>query len=290
MQGENIYDRYKEWERIDSAGYSLPNTGSTIDSVIDGRLFSTPADGLELYTHVAATQTLLNTRAKSWINAKGSIPLDKGIWHYNIGARMQWAQLSNEVRISPRARFNFIPDGGLLAAYRWTFAAGLYDQYPFYREMRLKDGTLNTDVKSQQALHLIVRQDKDFELWNRPFVWTLETYYKGLQRVNLFDVENVRIRYQGNNDGLARVYGIDSRINGEFVKAPTVGSLLVCSALRSAVQQAWHRGGTHDRRTLGSISPCTSKITCRTTPQHGCHLHLCWAVDFLLDRTVLATK
>ena len=42
---------------------------------------------------MTATQTLINTRAKSWINAKGSIQLDKGIWHYNIGARMQWAQL-----------------------------------------------------------------------------------------------------------------------------------------------------------------------------------------------------
>ena len=251
LQGENIYDRYKEWERIDSAGYSLPNTGSTIDSVIDGRLFSTPADGLELYTHVAATQTLINTRAKSWINAKGSIPLDKGIWHYNIGARMQWAQLSNEVRISPRARFNFIPEGGLLAAYRWTFAAGLYDQYPFYREMRLKDGSLNTTVKSQQALHLIARQDKDFELWNRPFVWTLETYYKGLQRVNLFDVENVRIRYQGNNDGLARVYGIDSRINGEFVKG--TDSWFTFSLFRAqersttSLVQGWHARPTDTR-------------------------------------------
>lgn len=218
FQGENIYDRYKEWERIDSAGYSLPYTGSTIDSVIDGRLYATPAEGIELFSHVAATQVLINTRAKAWINLSGQLHTRLGRWNYNVGARLQWAGQSGEIRISPRARFHFIPDGEKFAAYRWTLSAGLYDQYPFYREMRLKDGSLNTQVLSQQALHLIARQSKTFALWERPFVWNLEAYYKGMQRVNLFDVENVRIRYKGNNDGLARVYGIDSRINGEFVK------------------------------------------------------------------------
>jgi hypothetical protein len=218
VQGENIYDRYKEWERIDSAGYSLPYTGSTLDSVVGGRLYSTPAEGLQLFSHVAATQTLINARAKAWVNASGAKVIDKGTWRYNIGARMQWAQLSNEVRVSPRVRFKFTPEGGKLADYRWTLSAGLYDQYPFYREMRLKDGTLNTAVKSQQALHLIARQDRYFNLWNRPFLWSLEGYYKGMQRVNLFDVENVRIRYQASNEAVARVYGFDSRVNGEFVK------------------------------------------------------------------------
>jgi hypothetical protein len=251
VQAENIYDRYKEWERIDSAGYSLPYTGSTLDSVISGRLYSTPAEGLELYSHVAATQTLINTRAKAWMNISGARAVDKGTWRYNVGARMQWAQLSNEVRISPRANLKFTPEGGLLADYRWTLSAGLYDQYPFYREMRLKDGTLNSEVKSQQALHLIVRQDRYFNLWNRPFVWSLETYYKGLQRVNLFDVENVRIRYQGNNDGLARVYGIDSRINGEFVKG--TDSWFTFSLFRAqersttSFMQGWHARPTDTR-------------------------------------------
>ena len=251
VQGENIYDRYKEWERIDSAGYSLPFTGSTLDSVISGRLYSTPAEGLELFSHVSATQTLINTRAKAWMNVSGAKVVDKGTWRYNVGARMQWAQLSNEVRISPRANIKFTPAGGLLADYRWTLSAGLYDQYPFYREMRLKDGTLNTEVKSQQALHLIARQDRYFNLWSRPFVWSLETYYKGLQRVNLFDVENVRIRYQGNNDGLARVYGIDSRINGEFVKG--TDSWFTFSLFRAQERsttsfvQGWHARPTDTR-------------------------------------------
>lgn len=217
-QAENIYDRYKEFQRIDSAGYSLPHRTSTIDSVISGRLYSTPATDLELFTHVSATQTLINQRAKAWLNASGKIPTNKGLWRYDIGARLQWAALNGETRISPRAKLSYLPTSGKFENYRWSLSAGTYDQFPFYREMRLKNGTLNTAVNSQQALHLIARQDKDFTLWNRPFVWTLEGYYKGLQRVNLFDIENVRIRYQGDNAAVARVYGFDSRINGEFVK------------------------------------------------------------------------
>ena len=218
LQGENIYDRYKEFQRIDSAGYSLPHRESTLDSVVAGRLYSTPVEGLELFTHVAATQTLINIRSKAWMNLSGKTVTDAGIWRYDAGARVQWASVSGESRISPRAKVRFQPTGERLKDYRWSFSAGLYDQFPFYREMRLKDGTLNTDVQSQSALHLIARQDKNFQLWGRPFLWSLESYYKGLQRVNLFDVENVRIRYQGDNAAVARIYGFDSRINGEFVK------------------------------------------------------------------------
>jgi len=218
IQGENIYDRYKEFQRIDSAGYSLPHRESTLDSVVAGRLYSTPVEGLELFTHVAATQTLINIRSKAWMNLSGKTVTDAGIWRYDAGARVQWASASGESRISPRAKVRFQPTSERLKNYRWSFSAGLYDQFPFYREMRLKDGTLNTDVQSQSALHLIARQDKNFQLWGRPFLWSLESYYKGLQRVNLFDVENVRIRYQGDNAAMARIYGFDSRINGEFVK------------------------------------------------------------------------
>jgi len=218
LQGENIYDRYKEFQRIDSAGYSLPHRESTLDSVVAGRLYSTPVEGLELFTHVAATQTLINIRSKAWMNLSGKTVTDAGIWRYDAGARVQWASASGESRISPRAKVRFQPTSERLKDYRWSFSAGLYDQFPFYREMRLKDGTLNTDVQSQSALHLIARQDKNFQLWGRPFLWSLESYYKGLQRVNLFDVENVRIRYQGDNAAVARIYGFDSRINGEFVK------------------------------------------------------------------------
>jgi hypothetical protein len=215
VQGENIYDRYKEFQRIDSAGYSLPHRESQLDSVIDGRLFSTPLDNLDLYTHVSATQLITNTRLKGYVNWEGKWATDKGIWTYNAGVRAQYATLNGELRISPRFKLFYKPNE---EGRTFTIAAGLYDQYPFYREMRQKDGVLNTEVQSQNAMHFNVRSDKDFEMWGRPFVWSFESYYKDLNRVNLYDIENVRIRYAANNNAIGRIYGFDSRVNGEFVQ------------------------------------------------------------------------
>ena len=215
VQSENIYDRYKEFQRIDSAGYSLPHRESQLDSVIDGRLYSTPLDNLDLYTHVSATQLITNTRLKGYVNWEGKWATDKGIWTYNAGVRTQYATLNGELRISPRFKLFYKPNE---EGRTFTIAAGLYDQYPFYREMRQKDGVLNTEVQSQNALHFTVRSDKDFEMWGRPFVWSFESYYKDLNRVNLYDIENVRIRYAANNNAIGRIYGFDSRVNGEFVQ------------------------------------------------------------------------
>ena len=215
VQGENIYDRYKEFQRIDSAGYSLPHRESQLDSVIDGRLYSTPLDNLDLYTHVSATQLITNTRLKGYVNWEGKWATDKGIWTYNAGVRTQYATLNGELRISPRFKLFYKPNE---EGRTFTIAAGLYDQYPFYREMRQKDGVLNTEVRSQNAMHFTVRSDKDFEMWGRPFVWSFESYYKDLNRVNLYDIENVRIRYAANNNAIGRIYGFDSRVNGEFVQ------------------------------------------------------------------------
>jgi hypothetical protein len=215
VQGENIYDRYKEFQRIDSAGYSLPHRESQLDSVIGGRLYSTPLDNLDLYTHVSATQLITNTRLKGYVNWEGNWATDKGIWTYNAGVRTQYATLNGELRISPRFKLFYKPNE---EGRTFTIAAGLYDQYPFYREMRQKDGVLNTEVQSQNAMHFTVRSDKDFEMWGRPFVWSFESYYKDLNRVNLYDIENVRIRYAANNNAIGRIYGFDSRVNGEFVQ------------------------------------------------------------------------
>ncbi len=215
IQRENIYDRYKEWQRIDSAGYSLPHRENYLDSVIDGRLYSTPIADLELYTYLSATQILTNTRLKAFMNWEGKWVTDQGTWTYTAGLRTQYAVLNGELRISPRLRLSYKPNH---QGTSFSIAAGLYDQYPFYRELRQKDGTLNTEVRSQNALHLTARSDKDFELWGRPFVWSFETYYKDLNRLNLYDIENVRIRYAAQNNAMGRIYGFDSRINGEFVQ------------------------------------------------------------------------
>ena len=54
-------------------------------------------------------------------------------------------------------------------------------------------------------------------MWDRPFKLTTEVYYKNLTNVNPYSVDNVRIRYQANNNAKAYATGLDVRLNGEFV-------------------------------------------------------------------------
>ena len=49
-----------------------------------------------------------------------------------------------------------------------------------------------------------------------PLSWYLKSYYKYMWDVNPYDVDNVRIRYFGNNEARAYAYGADFRISGEF--------------------------------------------------------------------------
>jgi hypothetical protein len=55
------------------------------------------------------------------------------------------------------------------------------------------------------------------KIWNRPFKLLSEIYYKKLDDVNSYTIDNVRIRYSANNDAKAYAYGLDLRLNGEFV-------------------------------------------------------------------------
>jgi hypothetical protein len=54
-------------------------------------------------------------------------------------------------------------------------------------------------------------------MWNRPFKLNAELYGKKLDNLNPYTVENVRIRYAANNNSEGYAYGLDLRLNGEFV-------------------------------------------------------------------------
>ena len=60
----------------------------------------------------------------------------------------------------------------------------------------------------------------DFYLGNieKPFRFIAEAYYKQLWDIVSFEIDNVRIRYSGENDARGYAAGLDLRINGEFVK------------------------------------------------------------------------
>ena len=78
--------------------------------------------------------------------------------------------------------------------------------------MRRYDGTINTDLKSQKSIQLVAGFDYNFQKGQRPLRITTEAYYKSLTDVMPYDIDNVRIRYFGNNSAKAYATGIEMRI------------------------------------------------------------------------------
>ena len=143
------------------------------------------------------------------------------IW-YHLGARFQGWNVAGALEegktqfvVSPRAQFAIKPDWDRDMVFR--ISGGLYHQPPFYRELRDLEGVVNPNVKAQESVHIVLGNDYNFKMWNRPFKWVTELYYKSLSDVNVYSIDNVRIRYVANNNAKAYAQGLDFRLNGEFV-------------------------------------------------------------------------
>lgn len=194
----NITDQLYEWEYQDSAGYSLPlNTG-------------------HLYSFLQSTANLSIQKYSGFV--QDNINLHKGKNDITIqgGIRYNYNSLNKEFLVSPRIQVSIKPAWQKDVVVR--FAAGAYNQPPFYRELRRYDGTLNTAVKSQKSYQVVAGMDYNFKKGARPIRVTTEAYYKILRDVNPYDIDNVLIRYFGNNDAKAYAYGLETRLYTELVK------------------------------------------------------------------------
>lgn len=131
------------------------------------------------------------------------------------GLRMLYQNNNKELLISPRMQYSWnplrIPNTFIRAS------AGMYHQAPLYREFRNNQGAINNELKAQKSFHSILGVDVNFSKWGRPFKFISEIYYKYLWDVNPYDIENVRIRYYGQNIAQAYATGIDFRLSGEFI-------------------------------------------------------------------------
>lgn len=216
---EDIRDRIVEWEVIDSAGFSLPNP---LLGYINDQPYNPYTGPLAPYQNVRATNFTTINRFSGYAqwNYRGKMGTHQ--YWLNAGIRgHQWQVFDrnengkSQVVFSPRTQFALKPNWEKDMVFR--FSLGMYHQPPFYRELRGNDGAVNPNVKAQQSIHLVLSNDYSFKMWDRPFKLVSEAYYKHMTNVNTYTIDNVRIRYQANNDAEAYAYGFDARLNGEFV-------------------------------------------------------------------------
>lgn len=208
VRGEYITDRIAEWERRDSAGYTLPHVDQQVNMVYNLHSF---------YDNVTTKYEAFLQDNFGW-NALG------GRFYLVTGLRFLYWTYNREALLSPRAALAFTPDSRPGLTLR--VATGLYSQSPFYKEYRKTyidhDGNsmiaMNSDIKSQRSLQVIVGSDYTFSAYGRPFKLTAEAYYKHITDYVPYTVDNVQIRYLGYNNGKAFSTGLDMKLFGEFVE------------------------------------------------------------------------
>jgi hypothetical protein len=212
FRSEDIRDRLDEWVYQDSAGFSVPRR---------------PLDQIVLNNIIRADNTVQSNRYMGYLQNQWFLVLEEErSLTINAGLRAQYWDFNRQFMLSPRANAAYtvpfsrnIDDSTRVnkkMVYR--FAAGVYYQPPFYHEMRRLDGTVNFDIRAQESLHFIAGIDYHFFIWKRPFKLTTELYYKPMENLVPFQVDNIRLLYFGTNNARGYAYGLDAKLNGEFVK------------------------------------------------------------------------
>lgn len=195
-----IKDGLNEWEYTDSAGYSVPyNPGY----LLLNKVVRSTAD-LDVFKLIGFVQNNI-----FFSDSAHAFTLQTGL-------RFNYNNLNKEFLLSPRITASWKPDWQRDIIFK--AAVGAYHQPPFYREMRRYDGNLNTAVKAQRSWQAVGGWDYNFKAGNRALRLTSEAYYKKLTNVVPYDIDNLRVRYFGENNAKAYAAGIEMRLFGEVVK------------------------------------------------------------------------
>lgn len=204
---QTIMERTREWELRDSAGFTLPSDGQNIRMIYN----------------LTSRQNISTNRLAFYVADSYRLNTSMGYFAFNAGLRFSYWDFNREFLVSPRANVAFVPERN--NAWTFRFATGLYYQQPFYKEFRqpIEDSYgntvihLNSDIKSQQSLHFILGSDYTFRMFDRPFKLSAEAYYKKLNKLIPYEIDNLKIVYQGRNLTDGYTTGLDLKLFGQFV-------------------------------------------------------------------------
>ena len=240
LQYELFNDNLSEWHIIDSAGYSIPGGDPNIIELKEVVKENNRVENFKTTGYVQFTKGIINYKpiyldlkrkvktdsSKSFIHLKDTVDRSPAKFSFNIGTRAGVRSFNKEWWLTPRASITYTPrayfinsDDSTLTRrnVKLRLATGLYYQPPLYRTMRNIFGGINPNIVSQKSWHNVIGADMYFNLWGRSFKFQTEAYYKYMWDVVPYEIDNVRIRYYGENNAVAYAYGVDAKINGEFI-------------------------------------------------------------------------
>ena len=208
LKWEKITENSREYEMRDSANYIMPHTGKNLHLIYT----------LDANNELTARRTEFYAQ-DTW---KFSNAEETTFYTLNYGLRFSHWSFNKESILSPRVSLAIVPAYNHNVTLR--FAGGIYYQAPFFKELKdtvtvggVTRATLNNKIKSQQSIHLIAAFDYRFKNQDRPFKFTAEAYYKILNNLIPYSVNNVKVTYNGTNEASGHIAGIDFKLYGEFV-------------------------------------------------------------------------
>ena len=211
LKKERIEENSVEYEMRDSAGYSIPHNGKDLYMVYSMKAKNKlDANRVEAYLQDTYRFT------------SGRDSLSPTHYTLNYGIRLSHWSFNKETILSPRVSLAIIPAGHENTT--WRFAAGLYYQAPFFKELRdtstvngITVASLNEKIKSQRSIHFIAGYDYRFKVNEQRYKFSAEAYYKALGNIVPYSVSNVKVVYYGENKCTGHAAGIDFKLYGEFV-------------------------------------------------------------------------
>ena len=220
-QIEQTSGRLREWKWVDSADYSYP-TDHHLPGIDDTTVF---APILQLFCNADnRVQTLRGMAyAQREVNIftrhDDIIKLTAGVrGQYYITSNPQDSQfsiLNSQFLLSPRIAASYKPHAGPDILYR--LAAGVYQQPTLYRELRRPDGTLCQNIPAQRSYQATAAADWNLHLFGLPFRITADLYYKYITHLIPYTIDNLRIRYNPDQQAIGYATGASLRINGDLV-------------------------------------------------------------------------
>jgi hypothetical protein len=222
---EYIREQSREYEMRDSSGYSIPHTGTDLNMIYTLNAYNT-LNANRVSAYVQDTYRFMNASQTTF-------------YTLNYGVRISHWNFNRETIVSPRVSLAIVPSWNNDVTLR--FATGFYYQAPFFKELRdtatingITYARLNDKVKSQRSIHFIAAYDQRFKMMNRQFKFTAEAYYKLLDNLVPYTVNNVKIVYDASQQCKGHAMGLDLKLYGAFV--PGTDSWLTFSVMSTRMR------------------------------------------------------
>ena len=216
-QIEQTAGRLREWKWVDSADYSYP-TNHDIPGINDTnvyapvlQLFCNADNRVQTLRGIAYAQREINLFTRH----DDLLKITAGIRGQYYTSHSDSLLLNSQILLSPRLAASYKPHNGPDILYR--MAAGIYQQPGLYRELRRPDGTLCQDIPAQCSYQATAAADWNLHLWDKPFRITADLYYKYITHLIPYTIDNLRIRYNPDQQAVGYATGVSLRINGDLV-------------------------------------------------------------------------